>query len=418
MLNIARNMAIIFLKGGKIFISRRRNKAIKEKRKEEMIKVKKIVSILAVVLFVSQIITVLPVYAEEGETSQGWCCHKDCNNYKEGYRSYCSMCDYKMDNVVSNEDGMTHIASISCDGCAFKATQEEECYFKDGYCAYCEQLQKYTICVHPTCENPVEEGRTLCKSCTREIMYKWVKFDENTHQEYIWYPCCRYDYATGKLSQHGFEDTENGKQCKFCRYTINNSSNDSDNESHSENVESNPTNNVGESKSENDVIESIPASTVISNGKQISSSITTINISTTINGMAVATSKQDVRNAIGITNEETNTSFYVCNNDNNIIKRNISLTLKDNGKTVYNIFNADLYSITKSGKIEKIHSIDNPITLIFGIPAELQNKKVSIVAYNNKTGEYVEFQDVDNDSKTITIDATVFGIYALVVEND
>ena len=34
-----------------------------------------------------------------------------------------------------------------------------------------------------------------------------------------------------------------------------------------------------------------------------------------------------------------------------------------------------------------------PVTLKFGLPAALQNKSVSIVAYNNKTGEYTEFKD-------------------------
>ena len=460
-----------------------------------MIKIKKVISILAIVLLMSQVITVLPVYAEEGVVSQercfhntcknhqngdgynglcnecnsaenysyvsnndgkshtvndecqcgykntytdncvpedgicrscyqpiayDYCCHKECNNYKEGYYSYCSKCNFNKDKVISNEDGITHAAYISCDGCPSEFVQNEDCYFVDGYCQECKQPQKYMECIHPGCNNSIAGGRTLCEKCSGywEITYRWVTFDENTHQEYIWYPCCKYDYATGKLGRHGFEDTGNGKRCRLCRYALNGSLNDSDNENYNEKAESNSTNNTVESRTENNITESIPNSTVISNGKQISSSVTTINISTLINGVAVVTSKQEIRNAVGITNEETNTSFYVCNNDNSVTKRIINSTLKDKGKTVYNIFNADMYSITKDGKIEKIHSIDNPITLIFGIPAELQNKKVSIVAYNNKTGEYVEFQDVDNDSKTITIDATVFGIYALVVEND
>lgn len=85
------------------------------------------------------------------------------------------------------------------------------------------------------------------------------------------------------------------------------------------------------------------------------------------------------------------------------------------GKTLYNMFNSDLYTITKKGIIEKIHETEKPVTLMFGLPSALQNKKVSIIAYNNKTGEYIEFEDTDNDPKTITIDATIFGVYALVV---
>lgn len=382
-----------------------------------MRQIKKLAGVLAAVLMASQVITVMPVYAEEvvqegenqTETNEEKCCHKECTNYSETSITYCSKCSFRQTGFQSRNDGCTHTTSYDCPGCSNSGTQVNDCYFVDGKCSDCGQEQKYTTCIHPGCDRPVALGITRCEVCAQswEVTTYWKPAGEYVHHVYTYFSCCQ-STVQGYDELHSYN--AEGK-CK-CGYVKS-----GDNASNDKPASSNSNADVKTEESGQDAETQVQqtAEIIMTTGKKVVSSVSSVVAVTAVNGAAVATPKQSVNEAVGITDNNANASFFVCNNNNAKKMEQMSEQAKKSGKTLYNIFNSDLYTITGKGVIEKVHAIEKPVTLMFGLPSGLQNKKVSIIAYNNKTGEYVEFEDKDNDPKTITIDATVFGVYALVV---
>lgn len=339
------------------------------------------------------------------------CCHKECGNYSAGYNTYCSKCAFNVTSNESNNDGYSHKQTYECPGCSNKGTQVVDCYFEDGKCIYCGQEQKYTTCLHPGCERPVVSTGSRCEICSQywEITTSFKSVNDQAHQIVVWYPCCQYEYISDELEPHSIDANERCYKCGYKR-TGNNSLNE-DKSDNKVDVKSETSQNL---QSET-ITKGFMNGVVLQAGKKITSSLTSTVMTNAVNGAAVTTPSQSVKEAVGITDNSSNASFFVCNNKNAKKFEQMEEQAQKSGKELYNIFNSDLYTITKNGVIEKVHATEKPITLMFGLPSALQNKKVSIMAYNNKTGEYVEFEDTDNDPKTITIDATVFGVYALVV---
>lgn len=346
------------------------------------------------------------------------CCHKECNNYSDTSITYCSKCSFRQTGFNSNNDGYTHTTSFDCPGCANSGTQINDCYFVDGKCRDCGQDQKFTICMHPNCERPVAPGITRCEICAQswEITTYWIPAGEYVHHVCVYYPCCQSTNQGDEL--HSF-NSEGKCKCGYIK-----SSNTESGQNTNENTNKNETinqsetivDNSSESNNQNDnVVEKVKTVSVTSGGKVFTSSVSSVYASNAVNGAVVATPKQLVNEAMGIQDGNENASFFVCNNKDAKRLEQMNEQAQKNGKALYNIFNSDLYKITKNGVVEKMHETEKPVTLMFALPFALQNKKVSIIAYNNKTGEYVEFEDTDSDPKTITIDATVFGVYALVV---
>ena len=74
-----------------------------------------------------------------------------------------------------------------------------------------------------------------------------------------------------------------------------------------------------------------------------------------------------------------------------------------------------MYSITKDGKITKLHNSKEPVSIMFGIPKHAvdANKAYSVLSVT-ADGKVVELKDTDNDPTTLTIDTTVFGKYVIV----
>lgn len=336
------------------------------------------------------------------------CCHRECKNYSEGYNTYCSSCRFNVTGYQSNNDGYTHTETYDCPGCSNKGTQVADCYFADGKCTDCGQAQKYTTCIHPGCERPVAPGSSRCEVCSQssEVTTYWKSAGEKVHHVYTYYSCCQSTYQ-GYDELHSFN--AEGK-CK-CGYAKGENSVVSDDRQTGSDSNAKTEENVQYT----DTPAQQAAEIVTTTGKKVVSSVSSVIAVTAINGAAVTTPKQSINEIVGITGNDANASFFVCNNKNSKKMEQMSEQAKKIGKTLYNMFNSDLYTITKKGIIEKIHETEKPVTLMFGLPSALQNKKVSIIAYNNKTGEYIEFEDTDNDPKTITIDATIFGVYALVV---
>lgn len=151
----------------------------------------------------------------------------------------------------------------------------------------------------------------------------------------------------------------------------------------------------------------------LGNGSTITSTVYGVYIAKGVNGMAVTTPKEDVKNALGISDKSTNVSIYFCDSRNKEMNQALKEIADSKNKTAAACFHADMYSITSKGKVESIKDSKEPITMVFGIPKDLQGKTCSILCLD-KNGNPVVFEDMDTDPNTITISANVFGIYALV----
>lgn len=391
----------------------------KRKREEKMRQIKKLASVLAAVLLASQVIAVMPVHAEEAKEK---CFHEGCTNYSEGCGTVCSSCAGKETTVScdQNDDGISHQWIFKCSGCEDPNKEQsikQGCSYKNGVCVGCGRSQgevTYT-CAHPGCGNEVDNLGDICSKCTGvdPIQNFCMRMNESSHVEGLYYPCCA-TMVDGQVKPHEF-NSDGSCKCGYKKQTNTEPSEDTN-----ENTTTNQNESIGDTGSESNnqnetVVEEVKTVSVTSGGKVFTSAVSSIYATTEVNGAVVTTPKQSVNEAVGINEDNANVSFFVCNNKNAKKFEQMGEQAQKSGKTLYNIFNSDLYTITKKGGIEKVHSTEKPVTLMFGLPSTLQNKKVSIIAYNNKTGEYVEFEDIDNDPKTITIDATVFGVYALVV---
>ena len=64
----------------------------------------------------------------------------------------------------------------------------------------------------------------------------------------------------------------------------------------------------------------------------------------------------------------------MCDNRNLFRLQDFKNAIENDNKRVYKLFNSDFYAISKQGKVEKIHSSEQPVTLKFGLPAALQNE--------------------------------------------
>ena len=155
------------------------------------------------------------------------------------------------------------------------------------------------------------------------------------------------------------------------------------------------------------------------NGTSVKTEIAGVYEVFSFNGTAVTTSKEDVKKAIGLTEEEikagTNASIYMTDDVKAADRELLKDAASSKGKKVLNMVISDMYSITKDGVITKLHNSKEPVSLMFGLPKDAvkgdRNYSVICVA---RDGSVVELEDTDKDASTVTIKTTVFGKYAIV----
>lgn len=164
----------------------------------------------------------------------------------------------------------------------------------------------------------------------------------------------------------------------------------------------------------------VPANTVtISGGRQLQSTIEGNYILKSMSGVAITTPKMNVAAAAGLSEADiakgTNVKFYVCDSRNREMKTALREIASASGKKVVAYIQADLYTITKQGVISNVRSTSTPIEMVFGVPESLARteKDYSIICID-ENGKVVTFEDLDTNSATITINANVFGVYAIV----
>ena len=154
-------------------------------------------------------------------------------------------------------------------------------------------------------------------------------------------------------------------------------------------------------------------------GKTVKTEIAGIYEVANLNGTAVNTPKVDVQKAIGLTDEEiaagTNASIYMSDYVVKEDREALNNAAASNGKNVLSMMISDMYSITKDGKITKLNSSKEPVSLMFGLPKHAidANRTYSMLCVT-ADGRVVELKDRDNDPSTITVNTTVFGKYVIV----
>lgn len=119
--------------------------------------------------------------------------------------------------------------------------------------------------------------------------------------------------------------------------------------------------------------------------------------------------------AAGITKEEGKVKFYVCNNRDQAARAALEETAALNGKQALTTFNLDLYAISMAGQVNKIYNTNSKVRVIIGIPNKYKNVNGPYaVGIIGRDGTFHVFEDLDNDSNTITIETNQFGIMALM----
>lgn len=154
-------------------------------------------------------------------------------------------------------------------------------------------------------------------------------------------------------------------------------------------------------------------------GKEVKTEIDGVYEVSNLEGTAVKTPKADVAKAVGLTEEEilngTNTSIYMSDGLSKEAKDTLKEAANSNGKKVLSMFMADMYKINKAGEVVKTNTLKENVEMLIGIPENGvdANKTYSVLCVT-PDGQTIEFKDMDNDPKTITVNANVFGNWVVV----
>ncbi|NBI89545.1 hypothetical protein D3Z45_02845 [Lachnospiraceae bacterium] len=157
----------------------------------------------------------------------------------------------------------------------------------------------------------------------------------------------------------------------------------------------------------------------VAGGKTVTSTVGGIFLAKSVRGVASITPKADVAKAAGLSDEDiangTNIRFYVYDSQNKNTKAALKEAAEASGKTVAAYVDVDMYSITSRGVVNYVSNTSTPVSMVFGVPASLVNAghNFSVICIG-KDGKAVTFEDMDADKLTITINANVFGAYAIV----
>lgn len=165
--------------------------------------------------------------------------------------------------------------------------------------------------------------------------------------------------------------------------------------------------------SEPAVVEAPKNTVSFTTGTTVTSTVQGVYDVNAVNGAAITTTSDEFRDAMDIADTDTNVNAYFCDSSNKTMNELLKTAAGEQEKTVAAFFNADMYSITEQGKVTSITESSTPVRMVFGIPKRLRGNTFTIICLD-KNGNVVEFEDVDTDPATISIDANVFGIYSLV----
>lgn len=157
-----------------------------------------------------------------------------------------------------------------------------------------------------------------------------------------------------------------------------------------------------------------------SKGEGIKPEINGIFQAGTIAGAVLMGTEEEVRAAAGLTEEagaDTKLKYYICDTKEKPVKERLRKLGISMDYRVGTIINLDLYRLNK-GKVEAVRYLQTPVKTVIGVPSYLHRKgrTFSLLAVGQK-GEQILLPDTDGDDKTITVDMSYCGVYAVVYQD-
>ncbi len=134
-------------------------------------------------------------------------------------------------------------------------------------------------------------------------------------------------------------------------------------------------------------------------------------------GCVITTPLADLEAAAGLTAEMKKEGavlkYYVCDSRSSKTRTLLAQTAAQDGYQLSGVINADLYLLTQ-GTVIPVRTVNTPVRLVAGIPARLQKegRSFTLLCFDSQ-GNKVVLKDTDSDNTTITVDTTVFGLFAV-----
>lgn len=160
----------------------------------------------------------------------------------------------------------------------------------------------------------------------------------------------------------------------------------------------------------------------LSNGTTLTSAGSIHNVAKGINGAAVVTPQENMDAEAGISAENaaagTHAKLYVGNTYKGSEKTMLLNAVSGLNATIVNMINIDLYTIDKTGKVSNLRNLagenPEPVRMVIGLPEHVckEGRSFSLVYYID--GQAVEITDMDSDNRTLTVDLTHFGPFAII----
>lgn len=155
-------------------------------------------------------------------------------------------------------------------------------------------------------------------------------------------------------------------------------------------------------------------------GNAGSSTVGGVYTATSMNSVAVTSPAATVAAAIGLSEADvaagTNVRTYICDSRNREMKDALKAVAETSGRRIVAYIDIDLYTITKAGVVTNVRNTAAPVTITFGLPGSLANAGHAYsVLCLNPDGTSVIFEDIDTNNATVTINATAFGTYAIMI---
>lgn len=155
-------------------------------------------------------------------------------------------------------------------------------------------------------------------------------------------------------------------------------------------------------------------------GNAGASTVSGVYTATSVNSVAITTPVASVATAAGLSEADiaagTNVRTYVCDSRDREMKDALKTVAEASGRRVMAYISVDLYTITKAGVVTNVRNTAAPVAMTFGLPGSLANAGHAYsVMCMNPDGTTAIFEDVDTNNATITINATAFGTYAIVI---
>lgn len=162
----------------------------------------------------------------------------------------------------------------------------------------------------------------------------------------------------------------------------------------------------------------IPNAVRLADGTVMTSQTQMQYVARSVQGVIPATGKEAVESAAGLTAQETaagtKAKFYIGDVYKKEVKKQLSDAAVQAGGSLVSMLDMDLYTIGRNG-VNAVRQTGEPVRMVIGIPEKYikEGREFSLV-YIDAEGNLVQIPDTDNDQRTITVDLTRFGAFAII----